>query len=130
MYYLGENSYSTISYFDAKTFGTTQPNNFSAKIQSFYNYLLTREQLDQQTDVQKIVSNKSLFSDPYVKVYLKHNGERISKAKTHVKKNTLNPVFDESFAFDVPKSGIKSISLELMVVDWDRMSQNDVSFTS
>ena len=125
MYYWRENSYLTISYFDAETFGTTQPNN-SAKIQTFYN----KEQLDRQTDAHKFVSNKLLFSDPYVKVYLKHNGERISKAKTHVKKNTLNPVFDESFAFDVPKSGIKSISLELMVVDWDRMSQNDVSFTS
>ena len=40
--------------------------------------------------------------DPYVKIYLLYNGQRIAKKKTHVKKRTLNPVFNESFLFDVP----------------------------
>ena len=40
--------------------------------------------------------------DPYVKIYLLYNGQRIAKKKTHVKKRTLNPVFNESFGFDVP----------------------------
>lgn len=42
------------------------------------------------------------LADPYVKIYLLYNGQRISKKKTHVKKRTLNPVFNESFAFDIP----------------------------
>merc|ERR1712018_112588 len=33
------------------------------------------------------------LSDPYVKIYLMYNNQRISKKKTHVKKRTLNPVF-------------------------------------
>lgn len=43
-----------------------------------------------------------LSVDPYVKIYLLYNGQRIAKKKTHVKKRTLNPVFNESFLFDVP----------------------------
>jgi len=37
-----------------------------------------------------------------VKVYLTYNGQRIAKKKTHIKKRTLNPVFNESFIFDLP----------------------------
>ena len=44
------------------------------------------------------------LSDPYVKIYLLYNNQRISKKKTHVKKRTLNPVFNESFVFDLPKT--------------------------
>lgn len=42
------------------------------------------------------------LADPYVKIYLLYNGQRIAKKKTHVKKRTLSPVFNESFAFDIP----------------------------
>ncbi|KAG8225387.1 hypothetical protein J437_LFUL016812 [Ladona fulva] len=44
------------------------------------------------------------LADPYVKIYLVYNGQRIAKKKTHVKKRTLNPVFNESFGFDIPAS--------------------------
>lgn len=54
-----------------------------------------------------------LRADPYVKIYLLYNGQRIAKKKTHVKKRTLNPVFNESFLFDVPTNeGLQNISLE------------------
>ena len=67
------------------------------------------------------------FSDPYVKIYLLYNGQRIAKKKTHVKKRTLNPVFNESFLFDVPyNEGLQNISLEFLVLDWDRMTKNEV----
>ncbi|KAK7012025.1 Synaptotagmin-4, partial [Biomphalaria glabrata] len=67
------------------------------------------------------------LSDPYVKIYLLYNGQRIAKKKTHVKKRTLNPVFNESFLFDVPyNEGLQNISLELLVLDWDRMTKNEV----
>ena len=67
-------------------------------------------------------------SDPYVKIYLLYNGQRIAKKKTHVKKRTLNPVFNESFLFDVPcnNEGLQSISLEFLLLDWDRMTKNEV----
>merc|ERR1719419_1148340 len=68
------------------------------------------------------------LSDPYVKIYLLYNGQRIAKKKTHVKKRTLNPVFNESFVFDLPKSdnGLADIQLEFALLDWDRVTKNEV----
>ncbi len=43
-----------------------------------------------------------LVSDPYVKVYMLVNGQKVAKKKTHVKKRTLAPVYNESFLFDLP----------------------------
>merc|ERR1712209_239706 len=68
------------------------------------------------------------LSDPYVKIYLLFNNQRIVKKKTHVKKRTLNPVFNESFVFELPhmEEGLKNISLEFMLLDWDRVTENEV----
>jgi len=68
------------------------------------------------------------LSDPYVKIYLLYNDQRIAKKKTHVKKRTLNPVFNESFVFELPhlEEGLKHISLEFMLLDWDRVTKNEV----
>eukprot|EP00095_Tigriopus_kingsejongensis_P007851 maker-scaffold62_size438377-snap-gene-2.13 protein:Tk07851 transcript:maker-scaffold62_size438377-snap-gene-2.13-mRNA-1 annotation:"synaptotagmin iv" len=69
------------------------------------------------------------LSDPYVKIYLLYNNQRIAKKKTHVKKRTLNPVFNESFVFDLPHlddQGLKNISLEFLLLDWDRVTKNEV----
>ncbi|XP_041053753.1 synaptotagmin-4 [Carcharodon carcharias] len=65
-------------------------------------------------------------ADPYVKVNLYHDKKRISKKKTHVKKCTLNPVFNELFVFDIPCEGIENISVEFMVIDFDRMMKNEI----
>jgi len=68
------------------------------------------------------------LSDPYVKIYLMYNNQRISKKKTHVKKRTLNPVFNESFVFDLPRNepGLGKVQLEFMLLDWDRVTKNEV----
>ena len=70
----------------------------------------------------------SIFLDPYVKIYLLHKEQRISKKKTHVKKRTLNPVFNESFVFDLPRTdnGMTDIQLEFALLDWDRVTKNEV----
>ena len=70
----------------------------------------------------------TLLIDPYVKIYLLYNDQRIAKKKTHVKKRTLNPVFNESFVFELPhlEEGLKNISLEFMLLDWDRVTKNEV----
>lgn len=68
----------------------------------------------------------------YVKMYLLYNGQRIAKKKTHVKKRTLNPVFNESFVFEVPaapNATLDHVSLELLVLDWDRVTKNEVLIT-
>lgn len=69
------------------------------------------------------------LADPYVKIYLLYNGQRIAKKKTHVKKRTLSPVFNESFVFDIPANGegsLEQVSLEFLLLDWDRVTKNEV----
>ncbi|KOC71117.1 Synaptotagmin-4 [Habropoda laboriosa] len=68
------------------------------------------------------------LADPYVKIYLLYKSQRIAKRKTRVKKRTLNPVFNESFVFDIPNGadGINNVSLEFMLIDWDRVTRNEV----
>lgn len=68
------------------------------------------------------------FSDPYVKIYLHHQNFRSSKKKTHIKKRSLNPVFNESFIFDLPsKDGsLDEVYLEVIMCDWDRITKNEV----
>lgn len=62
-----------------------------------YTYLLNRKYFATRLDL----------ADPYVKIYLLYNGQRIAKKKTHVKKRTLSPVFNESFAFDIPTTEVR-----------------------
>lgn len=68
------------------------------------------------------------LADPYVKIYLLYNSQRIAKRKTRVKKRTLSPVFNESFVFDIPNGadGLNNVSLEFMLIDWDRVTRNEV----
>lgn len=68
------------------------------------------------------------MADPYVKMYLLVNGQRTAKKKTHVKKRTLNPVFNESFVFELPSGteGLDNVNLEFLLLDWDRVTKNEV----
>ncbi|KAI1884681.1 hypothetical protein AGOR_G00228920 [Albula goreensis] len=65
------------------------------------------------------------LSDPFVKVVLQHNGKRIKKKKTTVKKNTLNPYFNESFSFEVPFEQIQKMQVLITVYDYDKLGSND-----
>ncbi|KAL1777623.1 synaptotagmin-11 isoform X2, partial [Sigmodon hispidus] len=66
------------------------------------------------------------LSDPYVKVNVYYGRKRIAKKKTHVKKCTLNPVFNESFIYDIPTDLLPDISIEFLVIDFDRTTKNEV----
>ncbi|XP_055011437.1 synaptotagmin-7 [Boleophthalmus pectinirostris] len=65
-------------------------------------------------------------SDPYVKVWLMHKDKRIEKKKTVTMKRCLNPVFNESFPFDVPAHVLRETTIIITVMDKDRLSRNDV----
>nr|AVK72362.1 synaptotagmin protein [Meara stichopi] len=65
------------------------------------------------------------LSDPYVKICLMQNGKRLKKKKTTIKKNTLNPYYNESFAYEVPFEQIQRVELVLIVMDYDRMGGNE-----
>ncbi|ESO01376.1 synaptotagmin 1a, partial [Helobdella robusta] len=65
------------------------------------------------------------LSDPYVKLALLMNGKRIKKKKSTIKKCTLNPYWNESFSFEVAFEQIQKISLDITVVDYDRIGTSD-----
>jgi C2 domain len=56
-------------------------------------------------------------SDPYVK--LKMVGDKLPSKKTHVKKNNLNPEWNEEFKITVTDPEIQA--LEVNVYDWEQV---------
>ena len=66
------------------------------------------------------------LADPYVKVWLMHKDKRVEKKKTVTMKRCLNPVFNESFPFDVPAHVLRETTIIITVMDKDRLSRNDV----
>lgn len=65
-------------------------------------------------------------TDPYVKVWLQFGDKRIEKRKTPIFKCTLNPIFNESFSFNVPWEKIRECSLDIMVMDFDNIGRNEL----
>ncbi|XP_040184365.1 synaptotagmin-7 isoform X1 [Rana temporaria] len=65
-------------------------------------------------------------SDPYVKVWLMCKDKRVEKKKTVVMKRCLNPIFNESFIFDIPTEKLRETTIIITVMDKDRLSRNDV----
>nr|QQY02550.1 synaptotagmin-4 [Cryptocotyle lingua] len=65
------------------------------------------------------------LSDPYVKISLMIGAKRVKKKKTTIKKYTLNPYYNESFAFDVPFDMIQKVHLIITVVDYDRIGTSE-----
>uniref|UniRef100_A0A3P9P9G5 Synaptotagmin n=1 Tax=Poecilia reticulata TaxID=8081 RepID=A0A3P9P9G5_POERE len=65
------------------------------------------------------------LSDPYVKIQLLQGGKRLKKKKTTVKKNTLNPYYNESFSFEIPLEQMQKILVVITVFDYDKIGKND-----
>ncbi|XP_072419474.1 synaptotagmin-6-like isoform X1 [Chiloscyllium punctatum] len=66
------------------------------------------------------------YSDPYVKVSLLCEGRRLKKKKTTIKKNTLNPTYNEAIIFDIPPENMDQVSLLISVMDYDRVGHNEI----
>ncbi|XP_052811417.1 synaptotagmin-6-like [Mya arenaria] len=65
-------------------------------------------------------------SDPFVKASLVCEGKRIKKKKTTVKRNTLNPVYNEAMVFDVPRENVEDVDIIIKVIDYDRIGRNEI----
>ncbi|XGW17221.1 hypothetical protein V3C99_002101 [Haemonchus contortus] len=63
------------------------------------------------------------MSDPYVKLCILP--ERKQKYETKIIRNSLNPVFNETFLFSLPFNELQSKTLMLTVYDYDRLSKDD-----
>ncbi|KAM8787644.1 synaptotagmin-5 [Rhynchonycteris naso] len=65
------------------------------------------------------------LSDPYVKIHLLQGGKKVRKKKTTIKKNTLNPYYNEAFSFEVPCDQVQNVQVELTVLDYDKLGKNE-----
>ncbi|XP_039584349.1 synaptotagmin-8 isoform X2 [Passer montanus] len=63
-------------------------------------------------------------SDPYVIVYL--TSDRKKRYETKVYRKTLNPIFNESFTFQVPQAEVSESTLVMQVYDFNRFSKHDI----
>ncbi|XP_045078963.1 synaptotagmin-6-like isoform X2 [Coregonus clupeaformis] len=66
------------------------------------------------------------YSDPYVKVSLDCDGRRLKKKKTTIKRNTLNPTYNEAIIFDIPPENMDQVSLHISVMDYDLVGHNEI----
>ncbi|XP_036404653.1 synaptotagmin-like protein 4 [Megalops cyprinoides] len=63
-------------------------------------------------------------SNPYVKCYLLPDKSRQSKRKTTTKRNTINPVYNETLKYSITHSQLLTRSLQLSVWHHDRFGRN------
>ncbi|NXS55039.1 SYTL4 protein, partial [Brachypteracias leptosomus] len=63
-------------------------------------------------------------SNPYVKTYLLPDKSRQGKRKTTIKRNTINPLFNELLKYEVSKSLLLSRTLQFSVWHHDRFGRN------
>lgn len=63
--------------------------------------------------------NFHYFSDACVKIYLMYEGKQLKRVKTTVRASDLNPVFNESFSFDVPNAEVEKVYFSLAVCHYD-----------
>uniref|UniRef100_A0A8C3P4Z5 Synaptotagmin 8 n=1 Tax=Cyanoderma ruficeps TaxID=181631 RepID=A0A8C3P4Z5_9PASS len=63
-------------------------------------------------------------SDPYVIVYL--TSDRRKRYETKVYRKTLNPIFNESFTFQVPQAEVSQSTLVMQIYDFNRFSKHDI----
>lgn len=66
------------------------------------------------------------ISDPYVKLWLCFGKERVEKKKTSIKMRTLNPVYNESFMFEIQWDKIREASIEVTCMDFDKLGRNEM----
>ena len=77
-------------------------------------------------DVKSFIDS-FMFPGPFVKVSLILTGRQIKKTKTSVVKNTLLPVYNEAFVFDVPVHRLSDVSLLLRVLNSQSTSSSNGS---
>lgn len=83
----------------------------------------------------KIIELKNLLrmdvgalADPFVKIKLSHEKKSLGKKKSSIKKQTLNPYFDEEFEFNLPGKLLEKVNLYISVNDKDKVRSEIIGF--
>ncbi|XP_054872325.1 synaptotagmin-like protein 4 isoform X1 [Amphiprion ocellaris] len=64
------------------------------------------------------------LSNPYVKCYLLPDKSRQSKRKTNIKRNTINPIYNETLKYSISRSQLFTRSMLISVWHHGRLSRN------
>ena len=65
-----------------------------------------------------------ICSDPFVKLQVISGQKVVKTKKTSTKKNTLDPVFNETFSFHVTTASLSDVSLLVSVWDYNTKSKD------
>ncbi|KAI1732594.1 c2 domain-containing protein [Ditylenchus destructor] len=63
------------------------------------------------------------MSDPYMKITVLP--DRKPKFETKIKRNNLNPVYNETFLFNIPFAELSRKTIQIVAYDFDRLSKDD-----
>ncbi|NWI78781.1 SYT1 protein, partial [Dryoscopus gambensis] len=96
------------------------------KLQYSLEYSFRKQEL--KVGVKQAVELKAMdsggTSDPYVIVYLTSDVRK--RYETKVYRKTLNPIFNESFTFQVPQAEVSESTLVMQIYDFNRFAKHDI----
>ncbi|XP_076445563.1 synaptotagmin-6-like [Babylonia areolata] len=72
------------------------------------------------------MSTTTPSADPFVRVSLMVEGKKVKRKKTSVRRASVNPVWNEALAFNVPAEVLPKVTLEIGVLDHDLIGHGDV----
>lgn len=88
-----------------------------------YNYRKEELMVSVKEAQDLMAMDNSGSSDPYAIVFLSSDIQK--KYETKVHRKTLNPVFNESFTFLLPKADVPETSVVIQLYDFNRFSKHD-----
>jgi len=91
----------------------------------WYNKLIDRLNVEILEAHHLPAMDSNGFSDPFVKIYLNPDPKKLTRHVTQVIKKTLNPVWNETFGFDLPLEEVRKKKIRLAVWDYDFGPTND-----
>nr|XP_041572463.1 synaptotagmin-8 [Taeniopygia guttata] len=89
-----------------------------------YNFRMQELKVGVKQAVKLRAMDSGSTSDPYVIVYLTSDIKK--RYETKVYRKTLNPIFNETFTFQVPQAEVSKCTLVMQIYDFNRFSRHDI----
>ncbi|NWS80637.1 SYT1 protein, partial [Toxostoma redivivum] len=89
-----------------------------------YNFRIQELKVGVKQAVELKAMDSGGTSDPYVIVYL--TSDMRKRYETKVYRKTLNPIFNESFTFQVPQAEVSESTLVMQIYDFNRFAKHDI----
>ncbi|NXI11203.1 SYT1 protein, partial [Irena cyanogastra] len=89
-----------------------------------YNFRIQELKVGVKQAVELKAMDSGGTSDPYVIVYLTSDMKKRYETKVHRK--TLNPIFNESFTFQVLQAEVSESTLVMQIYDFNRFTKHDI----